>query len=310
MNYKEHKDNAKSFRALSGLSHDQFCQLLPYFEASHNDYLSEYELTGKRRTNRRSFCIYKNSPLPDVPERLFFILVYLKNNPLQEYHAACFGMDQKHCNTFVHCLSHILRMSLETMGLVPAQTDKELSARLSEISKDSTVQPVLLHDGTEREIPRPVDSDEQKEQYSGKKKRHTVKNAVVITMSCLILFVSQTVSGKTHDKKMADTMYSFPVPCVLYQDTGYQGYAPEKTTVIQPIKKRKGKILTQEEKEFNREVSRIRVRVEHTIGSVKFMRIVKDECRLRANSFVERIFATCAALHNLRIKMKPWAYKN
>lgn len=239
MNYKEHKDNPKSFRALTGLTHIQYSHLLPYFEAAHDDYLSEYELNGKRRSNRRSFCIYKNSPLLDVPERFFFILVYLKNNPLQEYHAACFGVGQQHCNTFVHSLSHILRLGLQTMGLVPAQTDKELSARLSELSKDGIVEPVLLHDGTEREIPRPVDSDEQKEQYSGKKKRHTVKNAVVITVSCLILFVSQTVCGKTHDKKMADTMYSFSVPCILYQDTGYQGYAPQKVTVIQPVKKKK-----------------------------------------------------------------------
>lgn len=309
MNYNEHKDNPKSFRALTGLSHVQFSHLLPYFEAAHDDYLSEYEMTGKRRTNRRSFRIYKNSPLPDVTERLFFILVYLKNNPLQEYHTACFGMNRKHCNTFVHCLTHIPRLSLETMELVPAQTDKELSKRLLELFQDS-VQPVLLHDGTEREIPRPVDYDEQKEQYSGKKKRHTVKNAVVITVSCMILFVSRTVPGKTHDKKMADTLYSFPIPCTLYQDTGYQGYAPQGVTIIQPVKKSRGKELSDDRKASNREISRIRVRVEHTIGSAKFMRIVKDECRLRTNYFVQRIFATCAALHNLRIKIEPWTYKN
>ncbi|WP_078063512.1 transposase family protein [Bacteroides ihuae] len=79
---------------------------------------------------------------------------------------------------------------------------------------------------------------------------------------------------------------------------------------MQPIKKRKGKELFQEEKELNREISRIRVRMEHTIGSIKFMRIVKDECRPKANLFVERIFATYAALHNPRIKIKPQAYKN
>ncbi|WP_291529221.1 transposase family protein [Bacteroides sp. UBA939] len=276
------------------MNHAQFSSLLPFFEATHDDYLSEHEMNGKRRSNRRSFCIYKNSPLPDVTEHLFFILVYLKNNPLQEYHAASFGMGQKHCNTFVHCLTHILHLSLETMGLMPAQTDKELFQRLCELSREGS-EPVLFHDGTEREIPRPVDCDEQKEKYSGKKKRHTVKNAVITTVSCLILFVSQTVSGKMHDKKMADNMYSFPVPCTLYQDTGYQGYAPEGVTIIQPVKKSKGKELSARQKDFNTEVSRIRVRVEHTIGSAKVMRIVKDECRLRANSFVERIFATCAA---------------
>ncbi|WP_143596664.1 hypothetical protein [Tannerella forsythia] len=81
-----------SFRVLTGLSHVQFSRLLSYFEAAHYDYLSEYDMTDKLHTNRCSFCIYKNSPLPDVTERLFFILVYLKNNPMQEYHTACFGM--------------------------------------------------------------------------------------------------------------------------------------------------------------------------------------------------------------------------
>ncbi|MBX9188069.1 transposase family protein [Bacteroides sp. K03] len=57
----------------------------------------------------------------------------------------------------------------------------------------------------------------------------------------------------------------------------------------EPVKKRKGKVLTEEQKEFNREVSRIMVRVEHAIGIAKFMKIVKDKCRLRANQFVERI---------------------
>jgi hypothetical protein len=38
---------------------------------------------------------------------------------------------------------------------------------------------VLLHDGTEREIPRPVDDELQKDRYSGKKKKHTFKNAVI-----------------------------------------------------------------------------------------------------------------------------------
>lgn len=80
-------------------------------------------------------------------------------------------------------------------------------------------------------------------------------------------------------------LYQFLVPC---QDTDYQGYAPEKAKIIQPVKKKSGKKLTEEQKEFNREVSRIRVRVEYAIGSVRFMRIVKEECRLKANWFVEQ----------------------
>ncbi|MDR1887298.1 MAG: transposase family protein [Prevotellaceae bacterium] len=52
------------------------------------------------------------------------------------------------------------------------------------------------------------------------------------------------------------------------------------------------------------------VRVEHATGSVKRCRIVKDECRLRKNNFVDNIFLTCAALHNFRLKDKPFQYEN
>jgi hypothetical protein len=64
----------------------------------------------------------------------------------------------------------------------------------------------------------------------------------------------------------------------LYQNTGYQGYNPPGVTVFQPIKKPKSRELTAEEKQYNRKIFSIRVRVEHTIGSAKRMRIVKDEC--------------------------------
>jgi hypothetical protein len=36
-----------------------------------------------------------------------------------------------------------------------------------------------------------------------------------------------------------------------------------------------------------------------------FTKIVKDECRLRTGNFAYRIFKTCAALHNFRIKINP-----
>jgi hypothetical protein len=310
MKYTDHQNNEKSFRSLTGFSHEQFLALLPYFEQAHNEYLTHYDMEGRFRNGQRSFTIYRNSPLPAVEDRLFFILVYLKNNPLQEYHAACFEMGQKHCNSFIHVLHHILDQCLRDAKVMPAETQKEFAKLLKDQSSKEDGLPILLHDGTEREIPRPVDWDEQQENYSGKKKKHTLKNAVIITACCMILFVSPSVCGKTHDKKMADTLYSFPYPCQLYQDTGYQGYKPEGVIISQPIKKSKGGELSAEEKEYNKKISSFRVRVEHAIGSTKRMRIVKDECRLRAGNFVQRIFRTCAAMHNFRIKINEWHYEN
>ena len=80
--------------------------------------------------------------------------------------------------------------------------------------------------------PRPVDREQQKDKYSGKKKRHTVKNAVDTAITGCILFIGATVSGHTHDKRIADGQFSFPEEWTVYQDTGYIGYRPGDKTVM------------------------------------------------------------------------------
>ena len=234
---------------------------------------------------------------------------------MQEQHADLFDMQQKQCYEFVHGLKTILDQALEQAGAVPAQNNTALQDKLAELSTaaaqpDSPATSIhLLHDATERDIPRPQDDQSQQDCYSGKKKRHTVKNAVVTTMLCLILFVSPTLAGSTHDKCIADHYYSIPQGCTLWQDSGYQGYCPEGVEIRQPKKKPRTRELTREQKELNRYVSSFRVRVEHAICSVKRYRIVKDECRLRKNHFIDKLFLCCAALHNFRVLQKPFHYK-
>ncbi|MCZ6676572.1 MAG: hypothetical protein O7E52_04905 [Candidatus Poribacteria bacterium] len=83
-------------------------------------------------------------------------------------------------------------------------------------------------------------------------------------------FLTDTVFGKKHDKRLADEAgYTVPEGSLLYQDTGFQGFSIEGVTIIQPKKKPKGGELTSEEKENNRLISSIRIRIEHAIGGVK-----------------------------------------
>jgi len=205
-------------------------------------------------------------------------------------------------------LIHILQLALQQAQVLAAQTKQALSDKLAQLDTDAAGKD-LFDDGSEREVPRPQDPQQQANNYSGKKKKHTVKNALISTALCYILFVSPTLPGKVHDKKIAHTCYTIAPGFRLWQDSGYQGYRPEGVLIQQPLKKPRGKDLTQQQKEYNRFVSSIRVRVEHAIGSVKRYRIVKDECRLRKNSFVKTIFLTCAALHNFRIQRNPFCYK-
>lgn len=299
MNYAKLRNNPTSFLALTSVRVSLFDEILPFFTDAHDEFFRWHDVKGNRLSRQRTHVIQSNSPLPSVADRLFFLLVYLKNNPSQQYHAACFGMTQQQCGQWLHTLTEVLRLTLEDAGVLPA-SDLAGFRRMLDERGGSDVIHELIHDGTEREIPRPSDPELQKEHYSGKKKKHTVKNAVITCMAGFILFTSPTVEGKMHDKKIADTMYSFPYECVLQQDTGYQGYASQNVTVIQPTKKPKGNELTAEQKAANTEISRTRIKVGYAIGGAKLLRVVKDECRLRKNNFVGKIFQLADGLHNWR----------
>ncbi len=55
------------------------------------------------------------------------------------------------------------------------------------------------------------------------------------------MWLSDTVEGKRHDKKVADeSVTGLPEGIILVQDTGFQGFVLEGITIMQPKKKPKG----------------------------------------------------------------------
>ena len=262
--YQKWLKNPLRFVAMTGYSNERFSMLLPYFDKAHQQYFSRHDLRGKKKKELRRFVIYSNSPLPTVEDRLVFILSFKKLNPIQQQHADWFDMTQKQCNEFIHSLTMVLEDALREACVMPAATAQQFAGQLDRATGDT----MLLHDSTEREIPRPGDDETQKENYSGKNKKHTLKNAVIVSATCFIVFVGATVSGAVHDKRMAEQQYlqvlsNAKAAITLWQDTGYQGFAPQGVTIIQPQKKPKGKELTPAQKDRNRQIAAVRIRVEH-----------------------------------------------
>ena len=139
--------------------------------------------------------------------------------------------------------------------------------------------------------------------YSGKKKHHTVKNNLVTEKRTgKIKGLSPTVSGKLHDKKLADEQdLCFPKNSKLWQDTGFQGYAPEHVTIVQPKKKPRGGNLSPEDKAQNTAISKERIKIEHSIGGVKTFAIVQHVFRNLKPAFDDLVMETACGLHNLRL---------
>jgi hypothetical protein len=302
LSYNKLSQNPRKFLAMTGYTVEEFQALLPHFQVQFEKYVETQTLDGKQRTKRR-YSTYKNSPLPTMEDKLLFILIYLKQGMTQEVHATLFGMHQPDTNVWIHLLLPILNQALASLGELPV---READA----FNPEGEQELYFFHDGTERPIPRPKDKDAQKKYYSGKKKQHTIKNIMVINTLGRILLLTQTCEGKKHDKKAADEAgYDFPEGSTLFQDAGFQGFTVAGVTIIQPKKKPRGKELTAEDKENNRAISRIRIRVEHAIGGVKRYRIVKDKIRNWKKDFRDKVMEACCGLHNLRLRFRPWHYE-
>ncbi len=147
------------------------------------------------------------------------------------------------------------------------------------------------------------------EYYSGKKKCHTIKNILLIDDACVIRFLSGTYAGKWHDKAIVDDEgYTLPADSVLYQDMGFQGFAVADVAIAQPTKKPRGRDLTDAEKATNQRIASEKMRIEHTMCSVKRCRIVKDKIRYWQATIRDLVMEIACGLHNLRLRYRPWHY--
>ena len=252
------------FQECTGLTTEEFFQMLPVFEDRWDRRNLQKTVRGKTR-KLPVFKPSKKQALPSQEEKLFFILYFMKNN-LKYYEMQLgFGLSKGAISQWIKLLAQVMHETLCRLQCLPVRTAEALYHLLDGLEAGQTA----ILDGTERPIERSTDHEVQQDHYSGKKKRHTVKNNLLIHLLGLVLYLSETVEGRVHDKALADLdPFCFPEETVLYQDTGYQGHAPEGVRVLQPTKKPRGKELSAEQKAANQSISRIRVKVEHEIGHV------------------------------------------
>lgn len=295
ISYTKLKTKPRVFRTLTGLSLREFEKLLPDFEQSWTDYIWERHIQGKER--KRQYGGGRIPHLKSLEDKLLFILVYFRLYPIQEVQGFLFEISQGQAHEWIHKLTEVLNRALGYQKQLPEREALNLKQALAACP---TLE--FFIDGTERPIWRPKDKDKQKKYYSGKKKCHTVKNNIISEPQGKVVYLSGTYEGKKHDKKIADQEgYNFPKGSSLWKDTGFQGYEPDGTTTHQPKKKPRNGELSPKEKEDNREVSKVRIAVEHHIGGVKRCRIVHDIFRNRKPGYVDLVMETSCGLHNFRV---------
>lgn len=97
-------------------------------------------------------------------------------------------------------------------------------------------------------------------------------------------------TGKTHDfKLLKHSRLPFVASQLCLADRGYQGFAKLHAGACTPTKKPRKQPLPKEEKQHNRALARLRVRVEHVIRCFKVFRIFSGRYRNRRRRFGLRL---------------------
>lgn len=206
--------------------------------------------------------------LKSLEGHVLCLLMYYRTYLTQEFLGFMFGVDDSCVCRSIWRASRVLApvLRIEKRRLVP---EKEAKA--------------LLIDCTEHPIERPKNN--QGSYYSGKKKRHILKTEIQMTEDGKIVHISNPYRGKIHDMNIRKQGPPLHPDDTAYVDSGYQGMQQDHANTEYPYKRSKNKPLTPDEKEYNRALSRVRVKVEHKIRQLKVFRILKEQYRNRRKGF-------------------------
>lgn len=289
----------RQVRELTGLSLKQFGDLLaelgPEWEADRVARLSSKERRRDLGGGRRYQTVFAG--------RLFLTLVYLRWNVTYRMLAALVGVSKDTVNRAVAEITPLLaKRGITTPGGERAGDETGLRKELERLS---ATQRGALVDGSFVPIPRPSGSWEaQKRQYSGHRHRHCKTFQTITDDQGHLLWAGEVRDGSTHDlTALAESEAAGPLADSGVTVIGDKAYAGMKDRLglagaFTPKRRRKddqrAEQIRKGEKEFNTEVARQRVHVEHGIRRLKIHRVLHGY-RRRQPTLVDTLRA-CASL--------------
>jgi hypothetical protein len=294
---------------LTGLSVAEFERLLEPFAREYQQQVIEPRVRAPHRV--RGVGGGQKGALPEVGDKLLFILMYSRLYPLLIVQGMFFGMAESKACKWVGILLPVLDAALGRSHLRPKRAQgRSLEEIIEEFPELKELG--VLTDGTERPIRRPKDAQQQKEAYSGKKKRHTKKHVTLThPKTQYILAASAEANGSKHDKKIFDeAALSCTTPIPISADSGFQGLEVGQAVVITPIKRKRKKKgepreeLTPAQKEHNRGLAKTRISIEHSNAGFKRNHSVTEILRNTRQGISDRLMLIAMGLHNLRVTMR------
>ena len=318
--YRKLSSKPRLFLSVAGISLWDFQRLLPDFEHAFQQLESERKRRTVQAQAERQRAIGGGSQFAhDLPDQLLMLLLYYRLYLTQDFMTLLFRVESKSaiCRN-IQLMCAVCQMVLP----VPAKAFRRIlelakkeqtrrNKRIGSIEEFQKAYPELtfLIDGVEQPKRKPQDKQKRKDDYSGKKNRHTRKQIVVSTPAGIIVDQSPSVGGRAHDFQVFKADHQArgvltqlqEYRATLYADSGFQGSADlDLPTAPRLIKRgRRNHPLTYEERKLNRLRASIRIRVEHTFSRRKKYRIANEEYRNRDADY-DQTMEIVGGLVNLR----------
>jgi hypothetical protein len=229
-------------------------------------------------------------PKLTIADQILLTLVYLHHLPTFQILGVQFGIGESTANYIFHRWVKILRELLPASLLEQVKKNDSDLAWVLEILKEFE----LIVDSYEQPLQRPTDYQEQKKNYSGKQKRHTKKNQVIVMPSGKeIVDVVVGETGATVDIKIWSQQRSSLEPSQRFQgDKAYVG----EPLINTPHKKPRNRPLTPAQNRENKTKAQKRIFVEHLIRLLKIFRVAAERFRLKPKNYQPVILVVCGLI--------------
>jgi hypothetical protein len=296
LNIERALKNDRLLRALTGMNRQAFDELCGVFDTVYRE-----AILSDTRPRQRARGGGRKARLESTETKLFFILFYYKCYPTFDVLGLLFDLERGRSNRWVHRLQETLEAALGEKMVLP---ERKLESIEQFLERFPDVKEIII-DGTERPVQRPKDEEKQKDHYSGKKKRHTRKHITGTTRKKRVVLLTKARAGKIHDKRQLDEeelVENIPDEVVIEGDLGFQGLQKQFVNIRLPHKKPRGKELSEEQKQENKEFSSRRVVCEHAHAGIKRYGAVSAIYRNRVPDFDDRLMLTATGLWNFYLE--------
>lgn len=309
--YTSLRQHPTAFRSFTGHTPEQFETVFARFLPAHRQRCAASPTTKEGKPRQRAFgggCHSRHDPRT----RLLIALIWLRIYPTFEVLGFLFSLNK----TNVHEAVMDQIVTLESLAEFPFERPAAQRKKLRSLAAvmDAFPDVRLVIDAKEQRIQRPKSSkedDRQKPYYSGKKKGHTLKNEIAVQPDGTIGAVSQSVpGGAVHDltlqRQTRLVAQLDPADEAAMVDKGYDGLGNDypQQVIYQPFKARRNRPLTEEQKAYNRHLSRYRIVVEHTNAQLNQFQALSQVYR-HAREGHSRVVRAVAFLVDQRIRQRP-----